>query len=241
MTGSVQADAGRGGARILVIEDEPGIARALKTNLSAHGFQVETADNGRAGLDSYKRRRPDLILLDLGLPDIDGKEIVRAVRSDGATPIIVLSVRGAEREKVEALDLGADDYLTKPFGVDELLARIRVALRHTAAPDAGAEPVFRTGELEIDVAQRVVRVAGLEVHLSPTEYELLRAFASQPDKLITDSMLLRRVWGPEYGDEAHYLHVYVARLRKKIEPDPQAPRYIVTEPGVGYRFVTNRG
>jgi len=241
MTGSVQADAGRGGARILVIEDEPGIARALKTNLSAHGFQVETADNGRAGLDSYKRRRPDLILLDLGLPDIDGKEIVREVRSDGATPIIVLSVRGAEREKVEALDLGADDYLTKPFGVDELLARIRVALRHTAAPDAGAEPVFRTGELEIDVAQRVVRVAGLEVHLSPTEYELLRAFASQPDKLITDSMLLRRVWGPEYGDEAHYLHVYVARLRKKIEPDPQAPRYIVTEPGVGYRFVTNRG
>jgi len=120
-----------------VIEDEPGIARALKTNLSAHGFQVETADNGRAGLDSYKRRRPDLILLDLGLPDIDGKEIVREVRSDGATPIIVLSVRGAEREKVEALDLGADDYLTKPFGVDELLARIRVALRHTAAPDAG--------------------------------------------------------------------------------------------------------
>ena len=193
MTGSVQADAGRGGARILVIEDEPGIARALKTNLSAHGFQVETADNGRAGLDSYKRRRPDLILLDLGLPDIDGKEIVREVRSDGATPIIVLSVRGAEREKVEALDLGADDYLTKPFGVDELLARIRVALRHTAAPDAGAEPVFRTGELEIDVAQRVVRVAGLEVHLSPTDYVLLRAFASQPDKLITDSMLLRRV------------------------------------------------
>ncbi len=212
------------GARILVIEDEPGIVRALKTNLSAHGFQVEPVDTGRAGLSAYKRRRPDLILLDLGLPDIDGKEIVREVRNDGATPIVVLSVRGAEREKVEALDLGADDYLTKPFGVDELLARIRVALRHTASPDAGAEPVVRSGELEIDVAQRVVRVAGSE----------------QPDKLITDSMLLRRVWGPEYGDEAHYLHVYVARLRKKIEPDPQAPRYIITEPGVGYRFVTNR-
>src|SRR2546426_3429959 len=167
MTGSVQADARRGGARILVVEDEPGIVRALKTNLSAHGFQVEPVDTGRAGLDAYKRRRPDLILLDLGLPDIDGKEIVRAVRGDGATPIIVLSVRGAEREKVEALDLGADDYLTKPFGVDELLARIRVALRHTAAPDAGAKPVFKTGELEIDVAQRLVRVAGSQGHPPP--------------------------------------------------------------------------
>jgi two-component system KDP operon response regulator KdpE len=230
-----------GGARILVIEDDPGIARAITTNLSAHGFQAESVDTGTAGLNAYRRRRPDLILLDLGLPDIDGKEIVRAVRADSATPIIILSVRGAEREKVDALDLGADDYLTKPFGVDELLARIRVALRHAADPDAGAAPVFRTGELEIDVAQRVVRVAGAEVHLTPTEYELLRAFASQPDRVITDSMLLRRVWGPEYGDEAHYLHVYVARLRKKIEPDPQAPRYIITEPGVGYRLMTTHG
>ncbi len=159
MTGSVQADARRGGARILVIEDEPGIVRALRTNLSAHGFQVETADAGRAGLKAYKRRRPDLVLLDLGLPDMDGKDIVSAVRIEAATPIIILSVRGGEREKVEALDLGADDYLTKPFGVDELLARIRVALRHTAAPEAGAEPVFKNGELEIDVAQRIVRVA----------------------------------------------------------------------------------
>src|SRR5438093_5429356 len=204
MTGSVQADGRRGGARILVIEDEPGIVQALRTNLSAHGFQVETADAGRPGLKAYKRRRPDLILLDLGLPDMDGKDIVSAVRIEAATPIIILSVRGGEREKVEALDLGADDYLTKPFGVDELLARIRVALRHTAAPEAGAEPVFKNRELEIDVAQRIVRVAGSEVHLSPTEYELLRAFASQPDKPNPDRLTVRPAWGPESGDEAPY-------------------------------------
>ena len=229
------------GARILVVEDEPGIVRAVKTNLTAHGFQVETAGTGAAALESLKRRLPDLVILDLGLPDIDGTEVIREVRSEGNTPVIVLSVRGAERDKVKALDLGADDYLTKPFGVEELLARIRVALRHAAGPAAGAEPIFRAGDLDVDLERRRVRVAGEDIHLTPTEYDLLKAFISQPDRVLTDRMLLQKVWGPEYGDEAHYLHVYMARLRKKIEPDAQSPRYLVTEPGVGYRLVTDQG
>jgi len=226
------------GARVLVIEDEPGIARAVTANLSAHGFEVDAAGSGETGLDAYDRWHPDVIILDLGLPDIDGSEVIRHVRSLGSTRIILLSVRGAEREKVAALDLGADDYLTKPFGVDELLARVRVALRHAARPEAGAAPLYRSGDLEVDLERRRVRFAGQEVHLTPTEYDLLKAFIAHPDKLLTDRMLLHAVWGPEYGDEAHYLHVYIARLRKKIEPDPQQPRYLVTEPGVGYRLVT---
>jgi two-component system KDP operon response regulator KdpE len=227
------------GARILVIEDEPGIARAITANLTAHGYQAEWVETGAAGMTALEQRRPDVIILDLGLPDIDGTEVIQRVRVSGNTPIIVLSVRGAEREKVAALDLGADDYLTKPFGVEELLARIRVALRHSARPEAGAEPIFRNRDLEIDVERRQVRVGGKIVRLTPTEYGLLYAFISHPDKLLTDRMLLQGVWGPEYGDEAHYLHVYIARLRKKVEPDPQQPRYILTEPGVGYRFVTS--
>jgi two-component system KDP operon response regulator KdpE len=227
------------GARVLVVEDEPGILRALSTNLRGNGFQVETAETGAAAMQAYRHHKPDLILLDLGLPDMDGAEVIRDVRGVSDTPIIVLSVRGAERDKVAALDLGADDYLTKPFGVQELLARVRVALRHAARPVSGSEPVFRVGELEIDFEGRLVRLAGAELHLTPTEFELLKAFAAHPDKLLTDRMLLQAVWGPEYGDEAHYLHVYVARLRKKIEPDSQSPRYLVTEPGVGYRLVTS--
>jgi two-component system KDP operon response regulator KdpE len=148
-------------------------------------------------------------------------------------------VRGGERDKVAALDLGADDYLTKPFGVDELLARVRVSLRHAARPVSGSEAVFRVGELEIDFEGRRVKLAGADLHLTPTEFELLKAFAAHPDKVLTDRMLLQAVWGPQYGDEAHYLHVYIARLRKKIEPDPQSPRYLLTEPGVGYRLVTS--
>jgi two-component system KDP operon response regulator KdpE len=222
-----------------VVEDEPGIVRALTANLAGHGFDVETAGTGRDGLESFQRRRPDLVILDLGLPDMDGTDLIPRIRSQGRTPIVVLSVRGAERDKVKALDLGADDYLTKPFGVEELLARIRVALRHAAGPSAGAEPTFRTGDLEVDIEHRRVRLSGREVHLTPTEYELLRAFISHPDRVLTDRMLLQAVWGPEYGDEAHYLHVYIARLRKKIEPDAQRPRYLMTEPGVGYRLVTS--
>ena len=226
------------GARILVVEDDPGILRALKTNLTRHGFDVETAETGARALDTFSRYHPDLILLDLGLPDIDGTAVIREVRAQSATPIVVLSVRGAERDKVEALDLGADDYLTKPFGVEELLARVRVALRHAAGVSAGAALVFRTGDLEVDIEHRRVRVGDEEVRLTPTEYDLLKTFVSQPDKVLTDRMLLRAVWGPEYGSEAHYLHVYVARLRRKIEKDPQKPRHLLSEPGVGYRLVS---
>ena len=226
------------GAHILVVEDDPGILRALKTNLTRHGFEVETAETGGEALDSYSRRPPDLILLDLGLPDIDGTVVIQEVRARANTPIVVLSVRGAEKDKVTALDLGADDYLTKPFGVEELLARVRVALRHTVGGASGTAAVFRTGDLEVDIEHRRVRLGADEVHLTPTEYDLLKAFISQPDKVLTDRMLLRAVWGPEYGSEAHYLHVYVARLRRKIEKDPQRPRYLLTEPGVGYRLVT---
>jgi len=228
------------GARILVVEDDPGILRALKTNLTRHGFEVETAETGGQALDSFSCRPPDLILLDLGLPDIDGAVVIQEVRARANTPIVVLSVRGAEHDKVAALDLGADDYLTKPFGVEELLARVRVALRHAAGVASGTAAVFRIGDLEVDIERRRVRVGAEEVHLTPTEYDLLKTFVSQPDKVLTDRMLLRAVWGPEYGSEAHYLHVYVARLRRKIEKDPQRPRYLLTEPGVGYRLVTEQ-
>jgi two-component system, OmpR family, KDP operon response regulator KdpE len=223
------------GARILVVDDEPAIVRAVRANLDRHGFRVDTATTAQEAME-HAQMRPDLILLDLGLPDGDGLELIRLVRETSTTPIIVLSARGAERDKVRALDLGADDYLTKPFGLDELYARIRVALRHaTRLP--GSAPVFRTGDLEIDVEHRRVTVADEEVHLTPTEYTLLVALAKNADRVVTDAMLLREVWGPQYGDEDHYLHVYVARLRKKIERDPQRPRYLRTEPGVGYRLL----
>jgi len=227
------------GARVLIVDDEPAIRRVVATNLGHHGFHVATASTGREALQAYWRLRPDVVLLDLGLPDLDGLEIVRTIRSQASTPIVVLSARDAERDKVAALDLGADDYLTKPFGVDELLARVRVALRHAARPDQGVAAVIRTGDVEVDLEHRRVRVAGREVHLTPTEYELLKRFLAHPDKVLTDRMLLHQVWGPEYGDAAHSLHVYVARLRKKIEYDPQAPQHLVTEAGVGYRWLTS--
>ncbi len=226
------------GARILVVDDEPAIARAIRTNLSRHGFQVESADSGASGLESYLRLRPDLILLDLGLPDTDGFAVIRAIRQQASTPIIVLSVRGEERDKVAALDQGADDYLTKPFGVDELFARVRVALRHAAGSPRSLDAVFRTRDLEVDLQRRRVSVAGKEIHLTPTEYDLLKVFVAHPDQVLTDRMLLRHTWGPSYSTEAHYLHVYIARLRKKLEADPQQPRYLITELGVGYRLLT---
>lgn len=225
-------------ARVLVVDDEPAILRVVRTNLTAHGFQVESAESWEQARELLARR-PDVILLDLGLPDADGVDVIRDIRGYSSTPIVVLSVRSDERDKVAALDVGADDYLTKPFGVDELLARIRVALRHSARPPTGADAVFRTGDLEVDFERRRVAVAGSEVHLTPTEYDLLKALAGHPDKVLTDRMLLQQVWGSEYGSEDHYLHVYVARLRKKLEADPQKPRYLVTEPGVGYRLLTD--
>ena len=227
------------GARILVVDDEAPILRVVSANLERQGFQAETAGSGQQALRAYRQHAPDLILLDLGLPDMDGLEVIRAVRAQTSTPIIVLTVRGGEREKVAALDLGADDYLTKPFGLEELLARIRVELRHAARPASGAEAVFRTGELAVDVEHRRVLVGGREVHLTPTEYELLKVFVAHPNKVLTDRMLLQSVWGPGYDDENNYLHVYVKRLRRKIEPDPPAPRYLVTEPGVGYRLIAD--
>jgi len=226
------------GAHILVVDDEPGILRAVRTVLDRRGFQVHEAETGMEALAAYKQQRPDLILLDLGLPDIEGLEVIRQVRATSNVPIVVLSVREAEQDKVKALDLGADDYLTKPFGIEELLARIRVALRHGLVAGDGTTAVFKTGDLEVDLEHRMVRVTGRQVHLSPTEYELLKAFVTHPNKVFTDRMLLQHVWGSEYGSEGHYLHVYMARLRKKLEQDPQNPRFLLTEPGVGYRLLT---
>jgi two-component system KDP operon response regulator KdpE len=224
------------GARLLVVDDEPSMIRTLRTNLRGHGFQVETAETAGDALASYERRQPDLVVLDLNLPDGDGFEVVRRIRERSGTPIIVLSARGGENDKVNALDLGADDYMTKPFGIDELLARIRVALRHVARPKSGTERRLRSGDLVVDLERREVTVGDRAIHLTPTEYDLLKIFMTNANKVLTDRMLLQQVWGPDYGDESHYLHVYVARLRRKIEEDPQAPRYLTTEPGVGYRF-----
>jgi two-component system KDP operon response regulator KdpE len=179
------------GARILVVDDEPGIVAAVRKNLTAHGFAVGVAATGAEAMESYAAQRPDLVLLDLGLPDMDGTQIVQEIRATSSTPIIILSVRGAEADKVRALDLGADDYLTKPFGVDELLARIRVALRHAAHPGSGSRATYRSGDLAVDLERRRVTVGQREVHLTPTEYDLLRAFVSQPDRVLTDRMILQ--------------------------------------------------
>jgi two-component system KDP operon response regulator KdpE len=223
------------GARVLIVDDEPAILRTVSANLGRRGFEVEVTTSGDDAI--ARADGQDLIVLDLGLPDRDGLEVIRAIRARSMTPIIVLSVRDSEREKVRALELGADDYLTKPFGVEELVARVRVALRHTERP-ADVDDVFRTGGLTVDLGRRRVLVDGEEVRLTPTEYQLLVALVRNPDRVVTDARLLQQVWGPEYGDEDHYLHVYVARLRKKIERDPQNPRYLRTEPGVGYRLLT---
>jgi two-component system KDP operon response regulator KdpE len=222
-----------GRARVLVVDDEPAILRTLRTHRRGHG---ETAENVRDALAEYERTRPDIVLLDLGLPDDDGLALIRGIRERAPTPIIVVSARDAEQDKVSALDLGADDYLTKPFSVDELLARIRVALRHVARPATGADAVFTAGQLRVDLGRRDVRVGSRPVRLTPTEYDVLKALIGNPDRVLTFSMLLRQVWGPGYSTEGHYLHVYIARLRKKLEDDPQAPRWIISEPGVGYRF-----
>lgn len=227
------------GARVLVVDDEPGILRAVQTNLGRHDYRVETAATGRDALDAYSRVRPDVVLLDLGLPDMDGVEVLRAIRERASTPVVVLSAREAERDKVTALDLGADDYLTKPFGVNELLARVRVALRHAARPPTGTDPVIHLGDLEVDMDRRKVTVLGSEVHMTPTEWDLMKLFASHPDKVLTDRMITESVWGASYAAQAHSLHVYVGRLRKKLETGEAARRHILTEPGVGYRFVTD--
>jgi len=223
-------------ARILVVDDEPQIGRLLTTSLGARGYEVAVASDGQAALELAASWRPDLILLDLGLPIIAGLDVCRQLRAWSQVPIIVLTVRGAEQDKVAALDLGADDYLTKPFGTAELLARIRVALRHAAHLSVTAEPVRQFGDLRIDLARRLVVVRGQEVHLTPREYDLLRVLATQAGKVLTHRLLLRAVWGGAYEQDVATLRVFVTQLRRKIEPDPARPNYILTEPGIGYRF-----
>ncbi|HVB60846.1 MAG: response regulator transcription factor [Ktedonobacteraceae bacterium] len=224
------------GARILVVDDEIEILRALQRSLLAHGYEVFTAQSGEEALDAISRHRLDLILLDLGLPGMSGLEVCRRVRAESNLPIIVLSVKDAERDKVMALDIGADDYVPKPFGIDEVLARIRVALRHAAPVQSGTEPIFVAGPLRVDFAQRQVQVKGQDVKLTPTEYDLLKVLIKNSGKIMTRQMLLKEVWGTGYSAEAHYLHVYIGQLRRKIEPDPAHPRFILTISGVGYRF-----
>jgi two-component system KDP operon response regulator KdpE len=227
------------GARILVVDDEPAILRVVQSNLGHHDFRVDIAASAAEALAKIARAHPDLILLDLGLPDMDGLDVIRSIRRHQGTPIVVLSARGAERDKVAALDLGADDYLTKPFGVDELLARVRVALRHSAGSTGGGDAVMRLGEVEIDVERRQVLVNGEPVHLTPTEWDLVKLFAMHANKVLTDQMLMHAVWSSTYHTQAHSLHVYAGRLRKKLETPPGARRHLLTEPGVGYRFVTD--
>jgi len=226
----------KSGARILVVDDEREILRALQRNLSAHGYDVFTAESGEQALSEIASHRPDLMVLDLGLPGISGLEVCKRVRAESNLPIVVLSVKDSERDKVLALDLGADDYVSKPFGMDEVLARIRVALRHSAQVQVGTEPVFTAGPLRVDFARRAVTVHGVDVRLTPTEYDLLKALITNAGKIMTRQMLLSQVWGTGYGADAHYLHVYVGQLRRKIEPDPAHPRFLLTVSGVGYRF-----
>ena len=225
------------GARVLVIEDEPPMRRFLRAMLRANAYQVVEAETAREGLAQAAGRNPEVILLDLGLPDADGVEVARQLRRSTRAPIIVISARGKEQDKVAALDNGADDYLTKPFGAPELLARIRVALRRATAPDDGLPtPVFTSGELRVDLLRREVLRGGEPVHLTPTEYKLLAALIRNPGKVVTHRQLLHDVWGANYEDQTHYLRVYMAQLRHKLERDPTRPRLLTTEPGVGYRL-----
>jgi two-component system KDP operon response regulator KdpE len=222
------------GKRILVVDDEPQILRALRTTLRGAGYDVDTADTAETALAAAAAHPPEAVILDLVLPDGNGKDVCRELRKWTSAPVIVLSAVGEEREKIAALDAGADDYVTKPFSVDELLARLRAALRRTSQP---GEPVLRIGELEIDLEKRLVTVGGQPVSLTPHEFGLLRVLAQNEGKLLTHPALLREVWGPAYGRESHYLHVYVSQLRRKLEPDATRPRYLLTEPGAGYRLV----
>jgi two-component system, OmpR family, KDP operon response regulator KdpE len=222
------------GARVLVVDDEPQIVRGLRVVLRNAGFQVDSAATKQEALDALAHRPPDAVLLDLVLPDGSGVDITREVRGWSNVPIVVVSAVGDEREKVRALDAGADDYVTKPFGSDELTARLRAVLRRSA--DAGGEPAIAIGELTIDLPARRVTRAAAEVHLTPIEFDLLRVLAQNRGRLVTHRYLLHEVWGPSYGQETHYLRVHVAHIRQKIEADPARPRLLLTEPGVGYRL-----
>ncbi|MBA4416787.1 MAG: DNA-binding response regulator [Syntrophus sp. (in: bacteria)] len=227
------------GARILVIDDEKQILRMLKVGLEGNGYDVGEAANGHEGLNQAAIFHPALIILDLGLPDMDGVEVIKRLREWTRTPIIILSVREHEDDKIDALDAGADDYVTKPFSMGELLARLRVALRHAAKTDD--EPILTFGELTMDLARRNVILRGEEIKLTPTEYEILKYLALQAGRVVTHRQLLRTIWGPNYQEQTHYLRIYIGQLRHKIETDPSQPAYIITEPGVGYRLVVREG
>lgn len=223
---------------ILLIEDEQPVHKFLGASLPAHGFQLISAENGKDGLARAADRNPDVVLLDLGLPDMDGLDVTRRLREWSSVPIIVLSARGQENDKIAALDAGADDYLTKPFSTGELLARIRVALRHAARlADSSPQPIFIVGDLRVDLAGRHVFLGNAEVHLTPIEYKLLTVLVRYAGRVLTHQQLLKEVWGPYHAQDTHYLRVHLAQLRRKIEPDPSQPRYLLTETGVGYRLV----
>jgi two-component system KDP operon response regulator KdpE len=222
--------------RILIVDDEPQITRVLRRSLTTHGYDVRVASDGLAALQTFGDWPPDLVVTDLSMPNTDGLQLCRNLRAVSQLPIIVLSVRGEERTKVQALDAGADDYVTKPFGMDELLARIRAALRRAAKPGDVASPVLEVGDFRVDLENRSVTVTGSEVHLTPKEYDLMVYLVSHPGKVLTHRTLLAAVWGGESVEQTEYLRVFVGQLRKKIEPEPAAPRYILTEPWIGYRF-----
>jgi two-component system, OmpR family, KDP operon response regulator KdpE len=220
--------------RVLVVDDEPQIVRALRINLRARGYEVDAAPDGRTALDLAARRHPDVIVLDLGLPDMEGAEVIRGLRGWTSVPIIVLTARHASEEKVETLDVGADDYVTKPFGMDELLARLRAAVRRAAPPEEDA--VVTTEEFTVDLAAKKATRGGADVRLTPTEWHVLEVLVRNAGRLVSQQQLLREVWGPSYANETGYLRVYLAQLRRKLEADPSKPRHLITEPGMGYRF-----
>lgn len=226
------------GARILIVDDEPQIRRLLKVSLTAHGYEVDESPTGQEGINRAAVFKPDLILLDLGLPDIDGKEVVGAIREWSKVPIIILTARDQEKEKIEALDVGADDYVTKPFSMGELLARLRVALRHAVKGED--DPIITCGDLVVDLVGRHVMRGTTEIKLTPTEYEILKVLALNIGKVLTHKYLLKTVWGNSYNEDTHYIRVYIGQLRRKVEENPAQPKYIITESGVGYRLMTGK-
>jgi two-component system KDP operon response regulator KdpE len=222
-------------SRVLVVDDEPQIRRALAINLRARGYEVDLASTGEEALEQAAQRHPDVVILDLGLPGVDGIQVIRGLRDWSPVPIIVLSVREQEADKVAALDAGADDYVTKPFGINELLARLRAAVRRATPTDETA-PIVQTADFRVDLAAKRVTASQGEVRLTPTEWHLVEVLVRNRGKLVGQRQLLQEVWGPQYGEETNYLRVFIARVRRKLEPDPAVPRYFFTEPGMGYRF-----
>jgi two-component system KDP operon response regulator KdpE len=226
-------------SRVLVVDDEPQIRRALAINLRARGYEVDLASTGEEALGQAAQRHPDVVILDLGLPGIDGIQVIRGLRGWSPVPIIVLSVREQEADKVAALDAGADDYVTKPFGINELLARLRAAVRRATPTDDA--PIVQTADFRVDLAAKRVTASQGEVRLTPTEWHLVEVLVRNRGKLVGQRQLLQEVWGPQYGEETNYLRVFIARVRRKLEPDPAVPRYFLTEPGMGYRFEAAEG